>query len=449
MTTIRSRRVLVDGSLRSATVEMNGGIIAAISAWDVAPPDTLDFGDAIVMPGLVDTHVHVNEPGRTEWEGFQTATRAAAAGGVTTLLDMPLNSIPATTTVAALDTKREAAAGKCAVNVGFLGGVVPGNTSDLESLWKGGVFAFKCFLVPSGVDEFANVGGAELRAALPILARVGAPLMVHAELPQHLIDPHGDGRVYANYLASRPPIAEASAIELVARLAEEFGARVHIVHVSAADSIDVIRRARDRGVAISAETCPHYLTFCAEEIPDGATEYKCAPPIRSAVDREALWQALEDGTLDMIASDHSPCPPELKAKNTGDFFSAWGGISSLQLGLSAVWEGASARGIGIERIAQWMSAAPARLAALDDRRGKLAPGLDADMTIWDPDEAFVVTEDALLHRHRLTPYLGRTLHGRVLATFVGGAAVHMNGVILSEAKDLIRVRERDPSLRSG
>jgi allantoinase len=254
--------------------------------------------------------------------------------------------------------------------------------------------------------------------------------MVHAELPQHLVERRGDGRVYANYLASRPPVAETSAIEFVASLAEEFGARVHIVHVSAAESIDVIRRARTMGVAISAETCPHYLTFCSEDVPDGATELKCAPPIRPAANRDALWQALNDGTLEMIVSDHSPCPPALKARETGDFFAAWGGISSLQLGLSVIWEGARAREMGMDRVAQWVSAGPARLAALDSRKGKLAPGFDADITIWNPDETFTVSEEALFHRHRLTPYLGRTLHGRVRATFVGGESVYMNDDVI-------------------
>jgi allantoinase len=441
---IRSRRVLTTQGLGPACVRVGGGLIAGVTEWDAAPHGAglLDVGDAVVMPGLVDTHVHVNEPGRTEWEGFETATRAAAAGGVTTLLDMPLNSIPATTTRAALDAKRQAAEGKCWVNVGFLGGVVPGNVDDLAPLWEAGVFGFKCFLVPSGVDDFPAVGDAELRAALPVLASIGAPLMVHAELPQYVGAARGDGRVYASYLASRPPIAETSAIELVAKLAAEFGARVHIVHVSSAESIDAIRRARERGIAITAETCPHYLTFSADEIPDGATELKCAPPIRSANDRDALWDALSRGDLDMIVSDHSPCPPSLKSQETGDFFAAWGGISSLQLGLAAVWEGARARGIGVERIAEWMSAAPARLVGLDAHKGALAPGFDADILVWDPEAPLLVGEDTLFHRHKLTPYLGRTLRGRVRVTFVGGQPAYMYDDVSAAATGRIYTRDQ-------
>ena len=438
---IRSRRVVTRGGVHAATIEIQDGVISAVSSWDAAPRGSLDVGDAIVMPGLIDTHVHVNEPGRTDWEGFETATRAAAAGGVTILLDMPLNSIPATTTRAAFDIKRRAAAGKSWVNVGFLGGLVPGNVNDLASLWAGGVFGFKCFLAPSGVDEFPAVGETDLRASLPTLAMLGAPLMVHSELPQHLIAPQGDGRHYVNYVASRPPLAETSAIELVATLGAEYSARVHVVHVSSAESIDVIRRARTRGVAMTAETCPHYLTFASADIPDGATEFKCAPPIRSSEHREALWEALSSGTLDMIVSDHSPCPPALKSRATGDFFTAWGGISSLQLGFAVVSEGARSRGMSLERILSWMSAGPARLAGLDRRKGMLAPGFDADIAIWDPDAPFSVHEDALFHRHKLTPYLGSMLHGRVHATIVGGRVAYMDGAVSETPVGRVCIRD--------
>jgi allantoinase len=429
--TLRSRRVLVDGALRPAIVRLRDGRIASVEAWEGSAANVRDFGDAVIMPGLVDTHVHVNEPGRTDWEGFRTATRAAAAGGVTTLLDMPLNSIPATTTPAALEAKRRAAVDQCWVNVGFLGGVVPGNTDELPALWARGVFGFKCFLAPSGVEEFPMVGAEDLRTALFALARLGAPLMVHAELPQYLETPSGDPRRYASYLASRPVRAETEAIHLVVRLAEESRARVHVVHMSAAESIAVLRRARAHGVRVSAETCPHYLTFAAEEIADGATELKCAPPIRASLHREALWQALATGDLDVVVTDHSPCPPELKAKRSGDFFAAWGGISSLQLGLSAVWDGARTRGHAIPRIAEWMSAAPARLVAggLDTRKGAITPGYDADLVVWDPEATLVVREVELLHRHRLTPYLGRSLRGRVTATFVGGRVAYIDGEV--------------------
>jgi len=395
-----------------------------VAEWEEVPSRVTPFeaGDLLVMPGIVDTHVHLNEPGRTDWEGFETGTRAAAAGGVTTLLDMPLNSVPATTTVEALRAKREAARGKCVVNVEFIGGVVPGNAEHIEPLAAAGVRAFKCFLTPSGVDEFPAVGERDLREVFPLLLRTGLVLMAHAEDPARLSGSQSASSAYADYLASRPAEAEHSAISMLVRLMERTPARVHIVHLSSPSSIEIVRRARARGLPISVETCPHYLTFAAEDVPNGATEYKCAPPIRSAAERDGLWEALIDGEIDLVASDHSPCPPELKQTN-GDFFSAWGGIASLQLGLPAVWTGARSRGVKPERIAQWMSAAPAWLAGLDARKGVLAPGYDADVVVWDPDASFVVDAARLLHRHKVTPYAGRELFGAVAATFVGGKLV--------------------------
>lgn len=381
----------------------------------------MDAGDTVVMPGIIDTHVHVNEPGRANWEGFETATRAAAAGGVTTILDMPLNSIPATTTVDALALKREAARGKTAVNVEFIGGVVPGNTGELEGLRDAGIRAFKCFLSPSGVDEFPHVTERDLSKAFPVLARLGLPLMAHAEDPALLLE-SGSSTSYADYLASRPVEAEHSAIELLIGLMSRTRAPVHIVHLSSATSLDIVRAAKKRGLPLTVETCPHYLTFAAEEIPDGATEYKCAPPVRSAAERDALWQALIAGEIDLIASDHSPCPPNMK-RTHGDFFSAWGGIASLQLSLAAVWTGARARGVAPQRIAQWMGAAPAKLAGLGSRKGAIAEGYDADIVLWDPDASFVVDPASLFHRHAVTPYAGRELFGVVRATYVGGRKV--------------------------
>ena len=421
---IRGRGVVTPEGVRSASVHIAEGRIVQIGTWEDVPPDipVVDAGESIVMPGLVDTHVHVNEPGRTEWEGFETATRAAAAGGVTTLLDMPLNSIPATTTVAALEAKRAAASGKTAVNVEFIGGVVPGNAGDLEALRDAGVRAFKCFLSPSGVDEFPSVGMRDLREAFPILARLGLPLMVHAEDPACLLPSRGSSRKYDDYLATRPVAAERSAISLLTQLMARSPTPVHIVHLSSASSLDVVRTARARGLPLTVETCPHYLTFTAETIPDGATEYKCAPPIRDEAERDALWEALIAGDIDLIASDHSPCQPEMK-ETDGDFFSAWGGISSLQLSLSAAWTGARARGLKPDRIAQWMSAAPARLAGLQGRKGALAPGYDADIVLWDPDARFVVNPVELLHRHKVTPYARRELFGKVSATYVGGRRI--------------------------
>ena len=418
---IRGRRVVTPDGVRAASVHVAEGRIVRLGAWEEAPPDipVVDAGESIVMPGLVDTHVHINEPGRTEWEGFETGTRAAAAGGVTTILDMPLNSIPATTTVDALEAKRQAARGKTVVNVEFIGGVVPGNVGELEALRDAGVRAFKCFLSPSGVHEFPAVGERDLRVAFPVLARLGLPLMVHAEDPACLLPGRGSSREYGDYLTTRPVAAERAAITLLTRLMARAPTPVHIVHLSSASSLDIVRTARARGLPLTVETCPHYLTFAAKEIPSGATEYKCAPPIRDKAERDALWEALIAGEIDLIVSDHSPCPPEMK-ETGGDFFSAWGGIASLQLSLSAVWTGARARGLKPERIAQWMSAAPARLAGLQNRKGALAAGYDADIVLWDPEARFVVDPTELLHRHKVTPYAGRELYGKVLATYVGG-----------------------------
>jgi len=419
---VRSTRVVTSNGVRPAAVHIAGGKIARISNWDElnAASRLVDYHNLLIMPGVVDTHVHVNEPGRTEWEGFATATRAAAAGGVTTFLDMPLNSIPPTTTVAALEIKRAALGNQGIVNVEFIGGLIPGNVEQLLPLRDAGVRAFKCFLSPSGVDEFPAVSEQDLRAAFPVLARTGLPLMVHAEDPARLLPSPAEGsRHYATYLASRPPIAERDAIALLVRLMEWCPTRVHVVHLSSAESLDKIRAARARGLPLTVETCPHYLTFAAEEIPDGATEYKCAPPIRGRAERDALWAALIRDEIDLVASDHSPCPPLMKATE-GDFFSAWGGIASLQLSLSAVWTGARARGVGPERIAGWMSANTARLAGVDDRKGQLAAGYDADIVVWDPEAAFTVDANRLQHRHAVTPYAGRELFGRVHATYVGG-----------------------------
>jgi allantoinase len=429
-TIIRGQRVLTERGLRPASIRIRNGTITAVSEFAAAPAQAavIDAGDDIVMPGLVDTHVHVNEPGRTEWEGFASATRSAAAGGVTTLFDMPLNSIPATTTLAALHAKRDAARDRIAVNVGFIGGVVPGNARELRPMYDAGVRMFKCFLVPSGVDEFPCVTEADLREAMPILAALQAPLLVHAELPEHIVPvPQGDPCRYATYLASRPVIAETAAIELVIRLAEQLGTRVHIVHLSSHLSLALIRAARSRGVAITCETCPHYLTFAADEIADGRTDCKCAPPIRDAATREALWRGVLHGEIDLIASDHSPCPPDMKSPADGDFFQAWGGIASLQLGLPAVWHEARQRGASIDLLVEKMSTAPARLAGVGHRKGRLAEGYDADLVIWNPDAPVDVDAITLYHRHSLTPYRGCTLTGAVRATYVGGVEVYRDG----------------------
>jgi allantoinase len=403
-----------------AAVVLAGERIARVMDWDAAP-DAQDLGDLVLMPGLVDTHVHVNEPGRTEWEGFASATRAAAAGGITTICDMPLNAIPATTTVGSLEVKRRAASRSAVVRVEYLGGLIPGNTGQLEGLARAGVRAFKCFLSPSGVPEFPSVGEAELREALPVLARLGLPLMVHAEDPA-LLRTGGPSARYADYLASRPAEAERSAIARLVRLIEWCPTPLHVVHLSSAESLQPIREARARGLPVTVETCPHYLSFAAEEIAEGRTEFKCAPPIRDAAERDRLWDALVAGDIDQIASDHSPCPPAWKATG-GDFFAAWGGIASLELLLPAVWTGARARGLGPERLARWLSEAPARLVGLARCKGAISPGYDADLVAWDPDRRFVVDPARLRQRHPVTPYAGRELFGVVETTWVGGRII--------------------------
>jgi len=409
-----------------------GRIADVLRAADAPALDAEDLGELVLMPGLVDTHVHVNEPGRTEWEGFETATRAAAAGGVTTIVDMPLNSVPATTTVAALAAKRAAAAGQCVVDVAFWGGVVPGNAEELAGLAAAGVRGFKCFLVPSGVDEFPHVGERELHEAMPQIARLGLPLLVHAELPGPIeaaarSATWRDPRAYASWLASRPDGAEREAIAMMLTLCAETRCRLHIVHLASADAVPLLRSARARRLAVTVETCPHYLFFDAGEIADGATPFKCAPPIRERENREALWAALRARVIDLIATDHSPCPPEMKRMESGDFFAAWGGIASLELSLAAVWNGARVRGFTPADLARWMCEAPARLAGLEGTKGTIAPGLDADLVVWDPAEEWTVDAAALHQRHKLTPYAGRRLAGRVRRTYVRGELVVRDG----------------------
>jgi allantoinase len=464
---IRGKQVALPAGMVAASIHILDDKITTIAGYEDFPTgcELVEADESsVVMAGLVDSHVHLNEPGRAHWEGFETATRAAAAGGITTLIDMPLNSIPPTTTVAGFEEKLAAAKNKCLVDVGFWGGVVPGNAGELAALLDAGVVGFKCFLIHSGVDEFPNVTEEDLRIALPELTRLGATLIVHAELPGPInmtgipacplsvdeaataeengvlpISPDEDvcPTRYETFLASRPRAAENEAVELMIKLAREFATRVHIVHHSSADAIGSLRAAKAAGLRITAETCPHYLAFAAEDIPDGATEFKCCPPIRERENCEQLWAALGDGTLDMIVSDHSPCPPELKLRDSGDFLAAWGGISSLQLRLPIVWTEAQRRGHSLSNLSRWLCGAPAQLAGLQNRKGMIAAGYDADIVIWNPARQFQVRASELHHRHKLTPYEGRKLSGVVEKTFLRGRKIYDDGEFIAAPSGLM------------
>lgn len=429
-----ARRVVTPQELRPAAILVEGERIQAVVSIHEVPDSykTHDFGEAVILPGLVDSHVHVNEPGRAEWEGFETATRAAAAGGYTLLVDMPLNCVPATTTVVALEAKRAAAKGKCRIDWTAWGGVVHDNQSDIEALAAAGVAGFKCFLINPGVDEFTMVTEPQLRAALPYVARTGLPLLVHAELAgpidratKALAD--ADWSCYSTYLQSRPDEAELGAIRLMLLLCREYAFRLHIVHLSTSRALPELRSARSEGLTVSVETCPHYLHLTAETIANGTTLSKCAPPIRGRENCERLWQGLRDGTIDQVVTDHSPCHPAMKRIAEGNFRSAWGGIASLSLALPLMWTEASNRGFTLLDVARWMAFEPARLAGCDTRKGRIATGYDADFVVFDSDREFVVTKNKLHYRHPLSPYLGETLRGVVKATYLRGKAVFDEG----------------------
>ncbi|MDE0883072.1 MAG: allantoinase AllB [Myxococcota bacterium] len=421
---LRSSRVIVDGSERKAAVVIDEGRIAAIVEGPVQVP-VEDLGDLVLMSGLVDCHVHINEPGRTEWEGFETATRAAAAGGITSVIDMPLNCTPVTTTADALQQKLIACAPRIWVDVGFWGGVVPGSEAHLEELASAGIRGAKCFLIHSGIDDFPEVSRDDLRACMPILRDANLPLLVHAELDlgQDPADAYGDAQDYSRFLRSRPRSWEDSAIAMMIELCRETRCAVHIVHLSSASALPMIAAARAEGLPLTAETCPHYLCLSAEEVSYGDTSFKCCPPIREAANQEGLWRGLEEGVIDFIVSDHSPCTPHLKLPERGDFMEAWGGIASLQLGLSSIWTKARERGWQPADLQRLMSAAPARLAGLDHKKGALRVGHDADLVAWDPNARRCLQASDLHHKHKISPYIGKQLDGVVLATWLRGERV--------------------------
>lgn len=438
-----SRRIVTPEGIRPGAIIVRDGKISGIMPAEPLPTDAEvhDFGDSVILPGVVDSHLHINAPGRTEWEGFETATRAAAAGGYTTLVDMPLNCLPPTATVAALAAKREAAAGRCWVDWLAWGGVVSDNQADIEELASAGARGFKCFLIHPGIDGFTKVTEAELRSALPHVARTGLPLLVHAELPgpvdeatRRLQEKDADWSRYSTYLQSRPEESELAAIRLLLSLCRQYKVRLHIVHLSTSSALAELCIARAEGLPVSVETCPHYLHFCAEEIPDGATLCKCAPPIRSRENREKLWQGMRDGIIDLVATDHSPCPPAMKRLDERNFKTAWGGIASLSLALPLMWTEASQRGFTLTDLTRWMAEAPARLAGCSDRKGRIAKGLDADFVIFEPEEEFVVTDDRLYYRYPVSPYLGEELRGVVKATYLRGHRVFSNGQFSAEAR---------------
>jgi allantoinase len=427
---IQARRVLVDGAFVPATVTIEHGTIAAIGPYDEVPEGMIlrPADSAYVVPGIVDTHVHINEPGRTTWEGFHSATEAAALGGATTLIDMPLNSIPPTTTTEHLAIKRRAAAGQLMVDTGFWGGAVPGNIADLEPLWDAGVFGFKCFLADSGVAEFPPLDPEQFGLALAEIARFDGLMIVHAEDARVLAEaPSAPTRSYRDFVRSRPDEAETAAIRQVLDGARATGARVHILHLSSARALDLIAAAKDEGLRVTVETCPHYLSFSAETIPDAAPQFKCCPPIRDGGNREALWQALREGIIDCIVSDHSPATAEEKNRGGGDLQQAWGGVSGLQVGFSVLAQEARRRAIALADLSRWMSRNTADLVGLD-RKGRIEVGADADFAVYDTNAEFRIEATRLAHRNPISAYDGIRYGGRVTRSVLRGNAIDVERV---------------------
>lgn len=427
---IKSNKVVTPNGIQPAIVLISDGII-----WDIVASlntgidcQTIELGDKILFPGVIDTHVHINEPGRTDWEGFDTATRSAIAGGITTLVDMPLNASPVTTSVSAFEEKLLSTKNKLHANCGFWGGVIPGNINEIEGLIKKGVLGFKAFLTHSGIDEFPNVTESDLRLVMPVIAKYNLPLLVHCELVSDKRESsNGDLRSYQNYLQSRPACWEDDAISLMIQLCQEYNCRVHIVHLSASSSINQIKKAKANGLKLTVETGQHYLYFNAEDISDGQTQYKCAPPIRERYNNELLWKALQEGIIDFVATDHSPAPPGLKQLRSGDFMKAWGGIASLQLALPVLWTIAKSNNASLNDLALWLCEKPALLAGLQNSKGKIAKGYDADLVVMDEEEKFIVTENIIQHKHKVTPYLNKELSGVVKQTYLAGVKVFDNG----------------------
>jgi allantoinase len=428
MWALRSKRILYNNRLQEGILLIEGETIRDLVHEAPEGMPVEDAGDLVVMAGGVDTHVHINEPGRTFWEGFETATQAALLGGITTLIDMPLNSSPVTTTAAAFDAKRASHEGKLYAHTGFWAGVIPNHLHELPALLEAGCFGGKAFLCDSGIDEFPAADWQTVRESLAILKRYDAPLLAHAEITSNVELPNLPTQSYERFLRSRPPAWEIEAITGLINLCRETGTRVHIVHLSTAEALPLIKAAKEEGLPLTVETCPHYLCLHAEAIPDGATLFKCAPPIREKENQDALWQALRDGLIDFVVSDHSPCPPELKCLDSGDFSKAWGGISSLDLGLPLLWTEAQARGFAITDVARWLAEAPSRLVKLHERKGSLAPKKDADIILWDPETPYTLAPEHLGTRHKCTPYLGRTLRGRVHAAYLKGRLAYQDGL---------------------